>query len=391
MRIYKPEDEEKLRLFSRAAAWRRSALITDSQLQEIRSSAQTDLRRTTVMLRILMFIFTVLLTAATVGFVGWIQHLNSVDEALWWALAAVLSYVTAELLAGRCRFNRHGAEEAFAAGALLLALLSVRHFLDHGAGMSGDALSAAMEALTALGAFVLYARFGFMYMALGGILALAFIPFTLIDGVEAQRIFLSGMLCLGLLLTWRGERAGTPLFRREETSILFASLFLGLCLAVNLRLGTLGQWNPGHALTAGPGVSRVFYWATYLLTFLIPMAGMAAGIKARKRALIIASAAGLILALCTNKDYLGFRHYAWDPAVLGALLIGVSAVLERRLRKERNGYTAQELVSPASGGLEAAALAAGAAGLAPSNPAAGEGGVPFGGGESGGGGATRGF
>jgi len=391
MRIYKPEDEEKLRLYGRAAAWRRSALITEPQLLEIRSASETDFKRTTVMMRILMFIFTVLLAATSVSFVGWLLQLREGDAAVWWAIAAGLSYAAAELLAGRWRFYRHGAEEAFAAAALFLALLAVWYFLKHGAEMNGDALSAAMEAFAAAGALALFARFGFLYMALAGILALAAIPFTFIDGAGPQRAFLAVMLLLGLLITWRSESAETPLFKRDETTVLFASLFFGLCLAVNLRLGDMGPWNSGRALAAGAGVSRPFYWTTYLLTFLIPIAGMTAGIKARRRALIIASAAGLILALCTNKDYLGFQHYAWDPAVLGLLLIIVSSALERRLKKERNGYTAQELVAPASDGLEAAALAAGAAGLSPIKPEAGEGGVSFGGGSSGGGGSSRSF
>ena len=391
MRIYKPEDEEKLRLYGRAAAWRRSALITEPQFLEIRSAAETNLKRTTVMMRILMFFFTALLIGASVTFVCWMLGLREGDAALCWTLAAGISYAAAELLAGLWKFYRHGAEEAFAAGALALALASAGYFLHTGAGLNDKALIAALEAIAAAGALALFVRFGFLYMALAGAAALAAIPFTVMDGTGAPRIVLAVMLLLGFLLTWRGDSAETPLFEREEYSILSASLFFGLCLAVNLRLGDMGPWNPGRVLSAAAWVSRPFYWTTYLLTFLIPIAGMAAGIKGRRRALIIASAAGLILALCTNKDYLGFQHYAWDPAVLGTLLIIVSAVLERRLKKEQNGFTAQELVVPASDGLEAAALAAGAAGLAPSRPGAGESGVAFGGGASGGGGSTRGF
>ncbi len=389
MRIYKPGDEEKLRLCGRAAAWRSTKLITETQFLAIKAAAATDLKRTTVIMRILMFIFTALLAAATAAFVVWALDLRGVRHAVWWAFAAGLSYTAAELLAARWRFYRHGAEEAFAAAALVLALMTVGYFFDKGAGLHGDALSAAMEVFAAAGAFALFIRFGFLYMALAGLLALAAIPFTFLDGAVAQRGFLAAILILGLVITRRGEEPVVPLFKRDETSVLFASLFLGLCLAVNMRLVDFGPWNYRHALAPLAEVPRPVYWFTYLLTFLLPLAGLAAGLKARRRALIIASAVGLIVALCTNKDYLGFQHYAWDPAVLGALLIVISAVLERRLRKEWGGYTAAELVVPASDGLEAAALAAGAAGLAPAKPEAG--GVSFGGGESGGAGSSRSF
>ena len=65
MRIYKQEDEEKLRLSMQAAAWRQNGLITEPQFREIEASTRTDLKRTTLMLRLLLFVFAGLLTAAT--------------------------------------------------------------------------------------------------------------------------------------------------------------------------------------------------------------------------------------------------------------------------------------------------------------------------------------
>lgn len=392
MRIYAAEDEEKLRLTLQAEAWRRNGLITDAQFREIETSARTDLKRTTLMLRLLLFVFAGLLTAATVAFVFWMLDLRDGGDTVWLAIASALAYAAAERLAGPLRFYRHGAEEAFAAGALVLALLASVYFIKHGLGLYGSGKHLMLEALAAAGCFALYARFRHLYLALAGVLALAFIPFTLFDEVIWQRAFLSSIFILGLLATRQAERAEPPVLLREESSFLSAFLLLGLCLAVNLRLGDLRPWNAPYILKVRAGVAPAAYWLSYLLTFLIPLAGLTAGLRARRRALLIASAAGLILALCTNKDYLGFRHYAWDPAVLGILLIGISIALERRLKQEWNGYTARQLLTPASHGLEAAAVAAGAAGVSPAaNAAPGEGGANFGGGSSGGGGSSRGF
>lgn len=392
MRIYRPEDEEKLRLAAQAEAWLRNGLITEPQLLEIQAAARTDLKRTTLMLRLLLFVFAGVLTAATVAFVCWALELRNGPEAVWFAIAGGLVYAAAEQLAGRYGFYRHGVEEACAAGALVLTLLAADHFIRHGLGMYGSGKQLMLEATAAAGCFALYARFRRFYLALAGVLALALIPFTFFDEVIWQRAFLAGIFTLGLLVTWREESPETPVLIRKENAFLFAVLLFGLCLAVNLRLGDFRPWDIPRILKSAAGVPPAVYWVSYILTFLIPLAGLAAGIRTRRRALLAASAAGLILALCTNKDYLGFRHYAWDPAVLGALLIGISAALERRLKKEWNGYTAEELVSPASHGLEAAAVAAGAAGVAPAaNAAPGEGGAHFGGGSSGGGGSSRTF
>ncbi|MDP2866817.1 MAG: hypothetical protein Q8O90_11295 [Elusimicrobiota bacterium] len=392
MRIYEPVDEEKLRLFMQAEAWRRNGLITEPQFREIEASTRTDLKRTTLMLRLLLFVFAGLLTAATVAFVFWMLELRNGGETVWLAISSALAYAAAERLAGSLRFYRHGAEEAFAAGALVLALLAAGYFIKHGLGLYGLEKELLLEILAAAGCFALYARFRHLYLALAGVLALAYIPFTFFDEALWQRAFLAAIFTLGLLLIRRDERAGPPVLLREEASFLFACLLFGLCLAVNLRLGDLRPWDIPHILKARAGVPAAAYWLSYLLTFLIPLAGLAAGLRTRRRALLIASAAGLILALCTNKDYLGFRHFPWDPAVLGALLIGISIALERRLKAEWNGYTSRQLLSPASHGLEAAALAAGAAGTPPAGTAApGEGGASFGGGSSGGGGSSRSF
>jgi hypothetical protein len=392
MRIYSPEDEEKLRLSAQAETWRRSGLITEPQLREIGTAARTDLKRTTLMLRLLLFVFAGLLTAATVAFVVWALDLRDAGEAVWLAIAAVLAYAAAERLAGPYRFYRHGIEEAFAAGTLVLALLAAAYFIKHGLGMYGDSESIALEALAAAGCFALFARFRHLYLALAGVLALTFVPFTYFDEVLWQRAFLMAILGLGLVATWREERPETPVLIREEISFLFAALLFGLCLAVNLRLGDFRPWDIPHILKNSAGVPPAAYWLSYALTFLIPLAGLAAGIRTRRRALLIASSAGLILALSTNKDYLGFQHYAWDPAVLGLLLIVVSTALERRLKKEWHGYTAEQLLSPATHGLEAASVAAGVAGIAPAAAVTpGESGPNFGGGASGGGGSSRTF
>lgn len=390
MRIYKPEDEEKLRLSAQAEAWRKNGLITEPQFREIETSTHTNLKRTTLMLRLLLFGFAGVLTAAVVAFVLWALDLTNGGEAVWFAVAGVLAYAAAERLAGPLRLYRHGVEEAFAAGALVLALLAAAYFIKHGLGMYGFEKETLIEVLAAAGCFALYARFRHLYLALAGVLALAYLPFSVFDEVLWERASLAVLLGLGLMVTWREERAEPPVLLREEASFLFAFLLLGLCLAVNLRLGDFRPWDISHVLKASAGVPPAAYWLSYALTFLIPLAGLAAGIKPPRRALLIASFAGFILALSTNKDYLGFQHYAWDPAVLGALLIGTSAALERRLKREWNGYTAEELSSPASHGLEAAALAAGAAGVAPAR-APEPGGADFGGGSSGGGGSSRTF
>ena len=109
------------------------------------------------------------------------------------------------------------------------------------------------------------------------------------------------------------------------------------------------------------------------------------------------AAIALVLTLATNKDYLGLKHYAWDPIILGTMLILAAILIIRWLatgrNKERNGLTANRILKPERDGLNLAEIAAAAVpGMTatpvdtqPAEPA------PFENGQSGGGGAARGF
>ena len=156
MRIYSPEDEEKLRLSAQAGAWRKNGLITEPQYREIETATRTDLKRTTLMLRLLLFVFAGVLTAATVAFGLWLLDLRDGGDSVWLAIAAVLAYAAAERLAGPLRFYRHGVEEAFAAGALVLALMAATYFIKHGLGLYGVGEHVMLEILAAAGCFALF-------------------------------------------------------------------------------------------------------------------------------------------------------------------------------------------------------------------------------------------
>ena len=148
-----------------------------------------------------------------------------------------------------------------------------------------------------------------------------------------------------------------------------------------VRISSLGStWfgdrGPLHDPCAG--YPPLFYWATYGFVFLVPALGLWHGIRARKRMVINASLVLTLLTLATNKDYLGFSHYAWDPAILGAAMIVAAVALTRWLKggqgEARNGFTARSLVKPEDHGISLADIGAaaipGMAGAPPKPPQA---------------------
>jgi len=109
--------------------------------------------------------------------------------------------------------------------------------------------------------------------------------------------------------------------------------------------------------------------------------------------------ASLVLAcltLATNKSYLGLTRYAWDPAIMGIMLIGISIFISRWLKRgpdeNRYGFTQRDILKPEDHGISLAEVAAAL------TPVAIDAHQPpqqqenyFDDGTSGGGGASRGF
>jgi uncharacterized membrane protein YgcG len=180
-------------------------------------------------------------------------------------------------------------------------------------------------------------------------------------------------------------------------SIAEALLWLGIYLAINLQLSSvnlLGQWW-GRAQMAAE-FSRPFYWTTWALIWCVPPIVLARGVRRKDRFVIAVGAIVAILTLVTNKPYLGWQRHTWDPMLLGALLIGVALFIRRWLAagpgEIRHGFTAMRLSGKDKRWMSAGTTAVGlvSPNIGPSAQA-GSPDVQFGGGDSGGGGATSDF
>jgi uncharacterized membrane protein YgcG len=119
-------------------------------------------------------------------------------------------------------------------------------------------------------------------------------------------------------------------------------------------------------------------------------------LRRKDRPVIAIGAITAILTLVTNKAYLGWPRHTWDPILLGVLLMGVALLVRRWLARGRDGirlgFTAERL-----SGKDKRWMNAGTAAFSllsphatpPAPPASPN--VHFGGGESGGGGASSDF
>jgi len=397
--LYTDEQEEKIFIRRKAKIWSRSGLITEAQLGIIHDWTDLKLRQTNVFFRILFFIFTFISIQAVFGLYTWLLGFRTEMAFAWSSLVfGATIYGVAEYLVRRKFFYRHGIEESLALESMGLICAGIVIFIDFW-GAQHQLLVTTGALLASAIAFWLYLRFGFLYAAIISVAFLCIVPFQLSLPPVAERVLLVLVLVLIFLTSIRAESFETPDFKKDKNTKIQACLLVAIYLALNLRLQLLAaDWfgSSGTPYNHYNGFPPSFYWATYILIFLIPALGLYHGLKNRKRCIINVSLIASILTLATNKNYLGLDHYAWDPAILGVTMIVAAIVIMRWLnngdKEMRNGFTALNLLKPEDYGIGladvGAAVIPGVVGAPQQQPQTDR---PFDGGQSGGGGAARNY
>jgi hypothetical protein len=241
-------------------------------------------------------------------------------------------------------------------------------------------------------------RFGLFYAFPAALVSIAFLPRYWTSSYAGQHLILAALYAIGLAIVAAVRSRHRFDYLNEGYSLVEALLWLGIYLTINLQVLSLsiplreliGYWTVPQDRTA-------FYWTTWVLAWCLPVAMLARGIRQKDRFVIVVSAIAGILTLSTNTPYLGWQRHTWDPMVLGALLIGVALVTRRWLTSGpngmRRGFTAERLSGKDREWMNTGSAALGVFSrdaVSPpsqaSNPS-----IRFGGGDSGGGGATSDF
>ena len=400
--LYSSAQEENIFIRKQAGTWKRSGLITDDQLSTITNLTDPDLQQTNIFFRILFFVFTILCASALFGLFVWIAGLKtSMAYSFTLIITGVIFYFLAENAVTKYHLYRHGIEEALA--LFSMSLLCIGLLIGLTELVLGETWSThntiALSLILATSAYWLYLRFGYLYAALTSLIAVCIIPFQLSLPPTNERLLLLLIFCLIYLVSLNNDKPNIDDFKKERNTTIQACLLIAIYLTVNLQiLGAVGLLIEDTSIIhLRPKLFPSYiYWSSYILTFVIPALGIYWGIKSRKRFILNASLVLACLTLATNKSYLGMTRYAWDPAIMGIMLIGISIFISRWLKRgpdeNRYGFTQSDILKPEDHGISladvAAALTPGAIG-AQQPPAQPE--KYFDGGSSGGGGASRDF
>jgi len=402
VRAYNAADEEALRTRNLLKDWALEGFLTETQYRQMEQETAADLRRTNIFLRIVLFLFTLMIVAAATGlfFTVFLSHPGPRGTGIFLLIFAAASYAAAELAVSQGRLYRYGIEEALAACSVAFFCVGLQTaFFSGPPYLLGQKVAEFLiPAAGAIFSLWIWLRFGLVYAFLAAMIFVAWLLGYWTSSPSARHLLLAAVYAASLigLAAVRSRYRFTRL--DDGYSMSEALLWLGIYLAVNLKISSvdaLGHWWGGARTLAE--FPKMFYWATWVLIWCVPPAALARGLRRKDRFVIAAGAIVAILTLITNKPYLGWHRHTWDPMLLGALLIGVALSLRRWLAKGpsgvRHGFTARRLSAK-----DKALMHVASAGVGLASPTsitlkaqAGTPGAHFGGGDFGGGGASSDF
>lgn len=393
---YTNEDEERIRTAACAADWMDSGLLDPQQHPMIDATLSTDLKRTNLSLRVVLFIFGTIVLWAVLGLFLVATGLDRDDRAIGWSMVTVgvVGFLLADCLIWQFRVYRFGVEEAFASWSVVLIGGGIGYLVSLGESHGGFPMLVGLL-IAALVSLAVYARFGYLYAALAAVAGAACAPFFLAQPQVTRRLLSASVLLAAFVAARSLESPHGDDFPGDDYHAIQSAAWLGLYLILNLALSRdiAPFFGTGRA-----DVPSSVYWATYVAVWILPPAGLYLGLAGKHRGLIVTSLLMAVLTLVTNKTYLGWERHTWDPILLGLLLLGASVAIRRWLARgaggQRHGFMAESLLVSdhrtlaALGAVAGMVQPIGARETAPASTATFE---PGSGGRSGGGGGGADF
>jgi hypothetical protein len=389
VRIYSAQSEEARRAQDLLKDWAGEGFISEEQHGRMERETVCELRTTNIFLRSVLFLFTLIIVGAAVGlfFTVFLSHPSEETSGVLLLIFAAISYAAAEVAVSRFHLYRYGIEEALNVCSVVFLCVGMQIAFFSGSSPGTEWLVFAAGALLSLW---IWHRFGLEYAFPAAMIFVVFVPHYWTSSHWAQHVIVAAFYAAGL---------GVVLaVRAEGYSLAEAFLWLGVYLAINLKLSlTAPSWWSLFGFRAAAEFPTPFYWATWVLIWCLPPIVLARGIRGKDRFVMAAGGVTAVLTLVTNKPYLGWTRHSWDPMLLGALLIGVAVCIRRWLASGpggiRYGFTAGRLSGKDKQFMSAGSTVFGMVSpelIARSTPASNPE-VRFGGGDSGGGGATGEF
>ncbi len=351
MRLYSASSEETLRARKLLRDWTDDGFLTQAQYRVLEQETVSELRTTNIFLRLVLFFFTLISVgaAAALFVVVFLSRPSDQTVGVFFLIFAAVCYAAAEIAVSRARLYRYGIEEALAVCSVGFLCAGMQFALFSGSYSSKP--NAAQFLIPAVGTVFslwIWRRFGLSYAFLAAMIFVLFLPGYWTSSHSAQHLIVAVFYAAGLV----GVASVRPRHRfdyiEEAYSLVEAFLWLGIYLAMNLKLSSLDL--PGHSWSGtrlAPAFAKPFYWATWVLIWCLPPIVLVRGIRQKDRFVVAVGAIIAILTFVSNRPYLGGQRHTWDPMLMGILLTGVAVFTRRWLARGpggiRHGFTAARL------------------------------------------------
>jgi uncharacterized membrane protein YgcG len=399
VRIYTESVEEILRARKLLKQWADDDSLSKEQYQRLEQETVSDLRTTNIFLRLVLFFFTLIAVAAAAALFFTVFLWPSEQTiGIFLLIFAAISYAAAEVAIAQARLYRYGIEEALAVCSVAFLCVGLYFALFSGVPYSSRQTEFVVPAVGAIASLGIWYRFNLWYAFPAAMIFAIFVPGYWTTSHSAQHVFISVLYAAGLICIAPIRSRHRFDYLEDAYSASEAFLWLGLYLILNLKISEfslLSFWgSPARFI---PGPAGPFYWTTWVLIWCLPPLILTRGVRQKDRFIIAVGAITAVLTFITNKPYLGWQRHSWDPMLLGIALTGVALFLRRWLARGpdgvRHGFTAARL-----SGKDKHTMSVGSAVLGlitpqaitptpqPTNPE-----FRFGGGRSGGGGASGDF
>lgn len=405
MRLYTASSEETMRARKLLKEWAGDGLLSKAQYQHLEGETASELRTTNIFMRLILFLFTLIIavTAAPLFFEIFLSRPSNRTTGVVLIVFAAIYYTATEAAASKYRLFRYGIEEALAACSVGFLCLGIQtaFFSDRLYSVKPDGAEFLVPAVGAVFSLWIWRRFDLWYAFPAAMIFAIFLPGYWNLPHAAQHVIVAGLYTLGLVVVVTARSHHRFDFLDDTYSLAEALLWLGIYLAINLKLSTLdlpGQlWTTAGNTRLTSEFARPFYWTTWALIWCLPPMILTRGIRRKDRSVMAVGAIAAILTFISNKPYLGWQRHTWDPMLLGILLAGVALIIRRWLARGPggilHGFTAERLSGKDKHWMNAGSAVLGL--LTPDSvtpaPQTSSAGVGFGGGSSGGGGASSEF
>ncbi len=401
MRAYSESSEEARLARELLKDWAGEGFLTQAQYQGMEQETVCELRRTNIFLRLVLFLFTLIIVGAAAGlfYEVILSHSSEHTIGVFLLIFAAGSYGAAEYAVSQARLYRYGIEEALA--VLSVGLLCVGMELTFFSGQGYSPVSHIAESLVpgagVIASLWIWRRFGLPYAFFAAMVFAIWPPSYWTSSHAAWHLMIAAFYAAGLVSVAAMRPRHRFTYLDNEFSIAEALLWLGIYLAINLQLSSVNMFGHWWGGPRADEYSKPFYWATWALIWCLPPTVLWRGLRLKDRWIIVVGGIVATLTLVTNKPYLGWQRHTWDPMLLGALFMGIALLIRQWLARGpgevRYGFTARRLSGKDKRWMSAGTTALGLASpnaipprQQPDTPD-----VHFGGGDSGGGGATSDF